>query len=92
VLSRNISFDRYTLQITRQRAFDTSGGVVCDAAYSDWKDHGGVSFPSEIDIRRPMENYQVQLNLVSIKVNTPDVTDEKFVLEQPVGYQLQILK
>jgi len=34
----------------------------------------------------------VQLTLVSMRMNTPDVTAEKFVLEQPRDTQLQVLK
>jgi hypothetical protein len=92
VLTRDIYFDRYTLQITRQKTFDASGGIVSDTRYSDWKSYNDASFPSEIDIRRLKDNYEVQLSLSSMKINTPEVTAEKFVLEQPPGTQLQELK
>ena len=92
VLIRNIYFDRYTLQVIRQRTFDASGSIVSDSEYSDWKSYDGVAFPAQIDIRRPKENYEVQLSLVTMKMNSPDVTAEKFVLKQPADTQLQELR
>jgi hypothetical protein len=91
-LSRNIYFDRYTLQITRQKTFDASGSVVSDTKYSNWKPYNGISFPSEIDIQRPQDNYEVELSLSSLDVNSAQVTSEKFVLNQPPGTELDQLK
>jgi outer membrane lipoprotein-sorting protein len=91
-LSRNIYFDHYTLQITRQKTFDASGNVVGDTKYSNWKPYNGISFPSEIDIQRPQDNYEVELSLTSMEVNTPQVTSDKFVLNQPQGAELEQLK
>jgi len=88
---RNVYFDRYSLQIIEQRAFDPSGGIVSDTKYSEWKRYGEVAFPDEIDIRRPRDNYEVQLNVLSIKINPTNVTPEKFVLRQPEGTTLQQL-
>lgn len=92
LLARDIYFDGHTLQITRQKTFDVSGIIASDTKYSDWKRYSGVSFPSEIDIQRPKDNCEVQLSVVSMKVNTPDVTTGKFILEQPPDTQLQRLK
>jgi hypothetical protein len=91
-LSRNIYFDRYTMQITRQKTFDASGSVVSDTKYSNWKPYNGIPFPSEIDIQRPQDNYEVELSLSSLDVNTAQVTSEKFVLAQPPGTELDQLK
>jgi len=91
-LSRNIYFDRYTMQITRQKTFDASGNVVSDTKYSNWKPYNGIPFPSEIDIQRPQDNYEVELSLSSLDVNTAQVTSEKFILAQPPGTELDQLK
>jgi len=90
-LVRNIYFDRYTLQITRQRTFDPGGNVISDIKYSEWKGYQGVSFPSQIDIQRPQDNYEVQLTVMSIDMDGSQVTPEKFVLNQPEGTELQQL-
>ena len=52
-LVRTVSFNRYTLEIIRQRTFDASGAILSDTQYSDWKPYGGISYPSSITIRRP---------------------------------------
>jgi hypothetical protein len=91
-LARQVYFNGRTLQVSRQKTFDASGTIVSDTKYSDWKDYGGASFASQIDIQRPADNYEVQLSLVSMKFNTPDVTAEKFILDQPRDTQLEELK
>jgi len=91
-LVRNIYFDRYTLQIVRQKTFDASGSTVTDTKYSDWKTTNGILFPSSIDIQRPQDNYNVMLTVTSTKFNTSDVTPKKFILNQPPGTQLRQLK
>lgn len=91
-LARQVYFDGYTLQVSRQKAFDSSGSVLSDAKYSDWKPYGGIAYPSSIDIQRPKDNYEVQLSVETMKINSPDVTPAKFMLEQPPDYQVQELK
>jgi hypothetical protein len=92
LLTRDIYFDGHTLQIIRQKTFDKSGVITSNTKYSDWRNDSGVLFPSEIDIQRPKDNYKVQLNVVSIRMNSSDVTEEKFVLQQPTDAQVQIMK
>ena len=87
--NRNIYFDRYTLQIIRQKTFDPSGRIASETQYSNWKGYGHTSFASDIDIKRPQENYEVQLNVISMKMNPPNVTPDRFVLDQPPGTELQ---
>jgi hypothetical protein len=91
-LVRQVYFDGHTLQITRQKTFEASGMIVSDAKYSDWKAIDGVPYPGNIDIQRPKDNYEVQLSVVSMKINTPEVTDDKFILKQPPDYQVRELK
>jgi hypothetical protein len=92
VLTRQVYFDGRTLQVSRQKTFDGTGGIVSDAKYSDWKAYGGIPFPSQIDIQRLKDNYEVQLSVLSMNMNTPDVTAERFVLAQPPDTQLQELR
>lgn len=92
MLAREIYIDRYTLQITRQKTFDVSSSIVSDSKYTDWKSYDGVAFPGEIDIQRPKENYEVQLGLITMKMNSADVTPDKFLLKQPPDTQLQEVK
>ena len=91
-LARSIYFDRYTLQVVRQKTFNDSGSVISDTHYPDWKEFGGIAFPAEIDIQRPQDSYEVSLSVVELKINAEALTPDKFVLAQPPGSQLQVLK
>ncbi len=90
-LVRTLHFDRHNLEIIRQKTFDSSGGVLSDTKYSGWKEYDGISFPLEIDIKRPQDHYELVLNVFTLKINSADVTPEKFVLNQPPGTELQEL-
>ena len=90
-LVRSIYFDRHNLQIVRQKTFDWSGRVVSDTMYSNWKSYGGIPFPTGIDIKRPQDHYEVQLTVTSMKMNSADVTPDKFILVQPAGSALRQL-
>lgn len=90
LVARAVYFDRLTLQIVRQKAFDASGLTVSDTRYSTWKNFNGVTFPSSIDINRPEDGYGVVMQLVNMKMNN-EVTDDKFALTKPEGAQLKVI-
>jgi hypothetical protein len=89
---RNIYFDRYTLQINRQKTFDTEGEILSETRYSNWTNHKGIQFPSTIDIQRPKDGYELVLQVTDLKINGGDVTPAKFTLNQPPGSQLRRLQ
>jgi hypothetical protein len=89
---RNIYFDRYSLDIIRQKTFTPTGEVVSETKYGDWKPYESTSFPSTITIRRPLDGYEVTLNLVEMRMNPPDLTPDRFLLAQPEGSTLQRVK
>jgi hypothetical protein len=91
-LVRSIFFDRYSLNILRQKTFTPDGGIVSETRYADWKQYEQAYFPSTITIRRPLDGYEVTLEMVEMHVNQADMTPDKFVLTQPPGSQLQQLK
>jgi outer membrane lipoprotein-sorting protein len=84
VLARKVIFDRTNLVPHRQIMFDAHGNASTDANYQVFKDFDGVSFPSYIDIKRPQEEYDIQLIMVKLTINQP-ITDEQFALQQPPG-------
>lgn len=92
VLARQVYFDGRTLQVTNQKTFDDSGNILSDTKYSDWRNNGGITFPCQIDIQRPKDNYEVQISIVNLKFNTPDVNAEKFILNQPPDTRREELK
>src|SRR5580698_8373356 len=91
-LLRSVFFNRYTLEIARQKTFDAQGGIVSETRYSEWKPFNGTSFPTVIVIRRPLDGYEVTMDVLDLKVNSPEVTPDKFVLEQPAGSHVTRLK
>ncbi|MGO9127988.1 MAG: LolA family protein [Terriglobales bacterium] len=82
VLARKIVFNRSDLLPHRQILYDDKGEIATDAIYEDYRDENGVSFPWQIEISRPKEEYDITLTLVKLELNRP-LGDDKFVLEQP---------
>ncbi len=90
-MERKIEFDRINLKPYRQLIYDQTGQVATEAIYEEYQDFNGMSFPSIIQINRPKEEYSVRLIIEKLQVNTP-MTDEQFVLKQPEGSRLKVLK
>jgi outer membrane lipoprotein-sorting protein len=83
-LSRKIIFSRTDLLPHRQFVFDQDGNLATDSRYEGYKDYGGVNFPSQIEIWRPQEEYDITLTILKLQLNEP-LNDDKFALEQPPG-------
>jgi hypothetical protein len=88
VLERTIWFSRVDLRLARQITLDPAGDILSDARYSDWRMYDSVPFPKHIEINRPRDEYAVVLDVQKMDINK-GVTDDKFVLNQPEGSQLQ---
>ena len=88
---RNVYFDRYTLQINRQKTFDEDGDILSETKYANWSLHSGVQFPSLIDIARPKDGYEVVLQVTDLQMNKPDIAPEKFILNPFPGAQVKHL-
>ena len=90
IIARNVWFDRLNLNIVRQKVLDPMGAIVSDTRYSKWQVYSGVMFPAHIDINRPGEGYGLVIDVTDMKMNV-NLTDDKFVLNQPEGSQLQTI-
>jgi len=86
-LSRKIVFSRTDLLPHRQLIYDENGNVATDTRYEGYKDYGGINFPTQIQIDRPQEEYNITLTIVKLQINEP-LTDDKFALEQPPGAEV----
>lgn len=86
-LSRKIIFSRTDLLPHRQFIYDQDGNLATDSRYEGYKDYDGLQFPSQIEIWRPQEEYDITLTMVKLQVNGP-LQDDKFVLDQPAGAQV----
>jgi len=88
---RIITFARTDLRPYRQMIYDRNGAVATEATYENFSDFSGISFPTEIKINRPKEEYSIDLTIDKIDINKP-LTENQFVLEQPQGSQLKVLQ
>ena len=83
-LAHKYVFSRTDLLPHRQYVYDQSGTLTSNIRYDDYKDYDGISYPSQIEIWRPQEEYDITLTMVKLEVNQP-LGDDKFALEQPPG-------
>lgn len=87
-ISRKIIFSCTDLLPHRQLLYDQSGNVATDAHYEEYKNYNdGTNFPSQIEIWRPQEEYDITITIVKLQLNEP-LPDDKFALEQPPGAQV----
>ncbi len=85
-LSRKIIFSRLDLEPHQQIVYE-HGYIASDVHYSNFSDHDGIDFPSQINIWRPQEEHAINLTVEKLTINQP-LADEQFVLQQPEGAQV----
>jgi outer membrane lipoprotein-sorting protein len=86
-LKRKAWFDRANLELVRMQFYESDGVYVEDVHYSDYHDFQGISYPSHIEVVRPIEDYRLTITLLKATFNQP-IEPEKFILNQPQGTQL----
>jgi outer membrane lipoprotein-sorting protein len=86
-LHRKVIFDRSDLIPDTQIFYDKQGDVATEARYQVFQDFNGIRFPTVVQIKRPQEEYEIQLTVVKVELNQP-LKDDQFALEQPPGSQL----
>lgn len=90
-----IWFDRADLSIARLQSFGPKGVLLSDVRLSDWQPltdaplpaHGPASFPREIRIDRPHDDYRLDLQFTKIVLNS-ELEASRFQLNQPPGSEL----
>ncbi len=86
-LARKIIFSRTDLLPHKQIIYDDKGDIATISTYEGYKDYSGANFPSQIEIKRPQEEYDITLTILKLEMN-PQLPDDKFVLEKPPGAQV----
>ena len=86
-VARRIVFSRTDLLPHRQIVYDEHSNPITDARYGEYKDYSGINFPSQIEIKRPQEEYDITLSMVKLELNTP-LANDKFTLEKPAGAEV----
>ena len=86
-IARKIWFDRADLRVARIENFGPSGKVASDVAYANWQTTAAASYPWQINVTRPSDDYQLQITIKKLTVNEPIAAD-RFSLPQPPGTDL----
>ena len=86
-IAEKIWFDRADLHVARVEGFAAGGVVGSDVRYSDWQAAGERSYPRQIDIARPGEDYQLAIHINKLTLNAPLAADA-FTLKQLAGEDL----
>lgn len=86
-IARKIWFDRTDLRVSRIENFGSGGNVASDVAYTNWQATGATSYPWQVNVTRPGDDYQLQITIKKLTVNEPIAAD-RFSLPQPPGTDL----
>ncbi|MGC9199437.1 MAG: DUF4292 domain-containing protein [Acidobacteriaceae bacterium] len=89
-MRRVVHVSRVTMLPFQQDIYNDSGQVVTQATYDDYQTYGGIPFPSEITIWRPLDEYSLKIEVTKLKLNHPFDADQ-FELEIPPGTAVQKL-
>ena len=81
-LSRKVIFSRTDLLPHRQLIYSDNGDIATNIRYDAYKDYNDIKFPSQIEIWRPQEEYDITLTIVKLEMN-PRLADDKFALAEP---------
>jgi outer membrane lipoprotein-sorting protein len=92
-IRRKIWFDRADLNVARTQNYGPKGALLSDIRYWDWQPTGdpaaasASSFPRQIRIDRPHDDYKIELQVRKLTLNE-DLAAERFQLTQPPNSEL----
>jgi outer membrane lipoprotein-sorting protein len=86
-IALKVWFGRADLNIARMETFGPAGKVNSDVRYSNWQASGAMSYPRQITLTRPGNDYQLGIGINKLTLNETIAAD-RFVLEQPAGTEL----
>lgn len=102
-IERKLWFDRADLSLARVEVYDEPGRIVSDVQLSDWQststatsppsapsassENASVSYPRHIVLRRPHDDYQLDIHITKLTLNE-HISADRFTLAQPAGTKL----
>lgn len=86
-IAQKIWFDRWDLNVARLESYAGDGKVISDVHYSGWQAAGAISYPRQVTISRPGDDYKLEITIKKITLNET-VAADRFVLQQPPGTDL----
>lgn len=90
-LERLVHFSRVTLLPFEQDIYDDKGEAETIAMYDKYQDFNGIQFPMLIDIKRPIDEYELKLQVTKVTLNQP-LENDQFELKIPPGVTVQTMK
>jgi hypothetical protein len=87
---RVIHFSRIDLHPYQEDIYDNDGAIETTAVYGPMQTFGKIQFPGVITIKRPLDQYQIQITFQKVIVNL-ELKDNQFELKIPEGTQIQNL-
>jgi outer membrane lipoprotein-sorting protein len=87
LLARKLWFEREHLTLARLQIFDPNGEVETDARYSSYAEFSGISYPQQIVLDRPQDDYGLMLTVTEMEFNQP-LEDDKFEMARPSGAEI----
>ena len=90
-VQRVININRVTMLPFQQDIYDDSGEVVTQATYENYQTYGGLEFPGQITIRRPLDEYSLRIVVTKLTLNETFEAD-RFELTIPPGTKVQQLQ
>jgi outer membrane lipoprotein-sorting protein len=86
-IRQKIWFDRTDLNVARIEVFAPSGKVDSDVRYGDWQPAAATSYPRQVTISRPGDDYKLEITIKKITLNET-IASDRFVLQRPPGTDL----
>jgi outer membrane lipoprotein-sorting protein len=90
-LERLVHFSRVTLLPFEQDIYDDKGEAETIATYDKYQDFNGVQFPMLINIKRPLDEYVLKLQVTKLTLNQ-QLENDQFELKIPPGVTVQTMK
>jgi outer membrane lipoprotein-sorting protein len=90
-LERLVHFSRVTLLPFEQDIYNDKGEAETIATYDKYQDFNGIQFPMLIDIKRPLDEYELKLQVTKLTLNQP-LENDQFELKIPAGVKVEQLQ
>ncbi len=90
-LERLVHFSRVSLLPFEQDIYDDKGQPQTIATYDKYQDFNGIQFPMLINIKRPMDEYTLKLQVTKLTLNQ-QLENDQFELKIPAGVKVQQLQ
>ena len=88
-LERLIHISRLNLLPTEQDIYDEEGRVATQAVYENYQPAGSESFPHLITIRRPLDEYELKIEVTKIQLNETFDADQFEMPKIPPTFKVE---